>query len=62
MKNETLARAAASKKLHRHLIYMAPKLQASIEKYLNLYESGLDSDEEMFTENDTIELEVSCMH
>uniref|UniRef100_A0A0P4WEE1 Uncharacterized protein n=1 Tax=Scylla olivacea TaxID=85551 RepID=A0A0P4WEE1_SCYOL len=57
VKNETLARAAVRKNLQCHLLYLAPKLQASIDKFINLFQNGLDDDEEIFTEDDAVDLE-----
>lgn len=57
VKNETLARAAVRKNLQCHLLYLAPKLQASIDKFINLFQNGLHDDEEIFTEDDDVDLE-----
>ncbi|XP_050727390.1 endoribonuclease Dicer-like isoform X4 [Eriocheir sinensis] len=52
VKNETLAQVSAKYKLHHHLLHLAPKLQASIDKYLSLFQAGLGKEEELFTEDD----------
>ena len=61
MKNETLARAAVRKNLQCHLLYLAPKLQASIDKFINLLQNGLVDDDDILTEDDAVDLEVSYM-
>ncbi|XP_068243252.1 endoribonuclease Dicer-like isoform X2 [Palaemon carinicauda] len=58
--NETLAKVAAKYELQKHLLHMAPKLQAVIDKFLNLcQEEGLER--ELVTEDgedDVEEIEV----
>nr|XP_045623564.1 endoribonuclease Dicer-like [Procambarus clarkii] len=44
VKNETLARVAIDKKLHKHLLYLAPKLEASIDKFLKICEDSYMED------------------
>lgn len=59
VKNETLAKVSARYNLQRHLLYLAPKLQTSIEKYLSIFQDGLENEEELFTESDEVNLIVS---
>ncbi|XP_071529845.1 LOW QUALITY PROTEIN: endoribonuclease Dicer [Panulirus ornatus] len=56
VKNETLAEVAAKKELHKHLLYFAPKLQTSIDKFLNIM---VDEQEErdLSTEDDEVNSE-----
>nr|XP_045626168.1 endoribonuclease Dicer-like isoform X1 [Procambarus clarkii] len=44
VKNETLARVAVDMKLHKHLLYLAPKLEASIDNFLKICEHSYEED------------------
>lgn len=61
VKNESLARICVKHDLQHHLLYLAPKLQASIERYLSIFQDGLDNDEELYTEDDDTILTVSSI-
>lgn len=57
MKNETLAKVAAKMELHKHLLYLAPKLQTSIDKFLKILDDGLEEND-LNTEEDEVNSEV----
>ncbi|XP_069951425.1 endoribonuclease Dicer-like isoform X2 [Cherax quadricarinatus] len=56
VKNETLAKVAAEMKLTKHLLHMAPKLSASIDKFLKLLEEPYEEDT-LNTEEDEVDAE-----
>lgn len=60
VKNDTLARAAAKRKLHQHLLHLNPKLEASINKFLSILQQD-PLGEELNTEDDVQDCEV-CVH
>ncbi|KAK8735003.1 hypothetical protein OTU49_005779 [Cherax quadricarinatus] len=54
VKNETLAKVSADMKLHRHLQHMAPKLTASIDKFLRILDESYEEDT-LNTEEDEVD-------
>ncbi|XP_042887206.1 endoribonuclease Dicer-like [Penaeus japonicus] len=56
VKNDTLARAAAKRKLHQHLLHLNPKLEASINKFLSILQQD-PLGEELNTEDDVQDCE-----
>lgn len=54
--NETLARAAAKYELQKHLLHMSPKLQAAIDKFLQLCQEE-DLERELITEDEEDDVE-----
>ncbi|XP_064098364.1 endoribonuclease Dicer-like [Macrobrachium nipponense] len=54
--NETLARAAAKYELQKHLLHMSPKLQAAIDKFLQLCQED-DLERELVTEDEEDDVE-----
>lgn len=60
VKNETLATVCAKNGLEKHLLHMADRLQAAIDRFLNklINENGL---EDVNIEEDEVEAQVLCL-